>query len=100
MTYPPLRKSFLGEIRALCCFSRAPNCRSFKSVAAYGFCAAKKQTYYGFHGHLIISSTGVISGFSLTPANGSEREALWDLITRVKGLLIGDKGYLSQFLSG
>jgi len=84
----------------LCGFSRAPKCRSFKSLADYGFCAAKKQTYYGFHGHLIISGTGVISGFALTPANGSEREALWDLIMRVKGLLIGDKGYLSQFLSG
>jgi Transposase DDE domain len=83
----------------LCGFSRAPNCRSFKSQADYGFCAAKKQTYYGFHGHLIISGTGVISGFTLTPANGSERDALWDLITRIKGLLIGDQGYLSQFLS-
>ncbi|RUR80057.1 hypothetical protein DSM107007_39720 [Nostoc sp. PCC 7120 = FACHB-418] len=64
------------------------------------FVLLKNQTYYGFHGHLIVSGTGVISGFTLTPANGSERDALWDLITRIKGLLIGDKGYLSQFLSG
>lgn len=84
---------------SLCCFSRAPNCRSFKFQADYGFCAAKKQTYYGFHGHLIISSTGVISGFTLTPANGSEREALWDLMSRIQGQLIADKGYLSKFLS-
>lgn len=79
----------------LCCFSRAPNCRSFQGVAAYGYCAAKKQTYYGFHGHLLISATGVITGFSLTPANGSEREALWDLVQTIQGLVIGDKGYLS-----
>lgn len=59
----------------LCCLSRAPGCRSFKGEAAYGYCAAKQQTYYGFHGHLLISVTGVITGFSLTPANGSEREA-------------------------
>jgi Transposase DDE domain len=82
----------------LCCFSRAPRCRSFRGEAAYGYCAAKKQTYYGFHGHLLISATGVISGFSLTPANGSEREALWDFVPPVNGLLIGDKGYLSQSL--
>jgi len=82
----------------LCNFSRAPRCRSFQAEADYGFCAAKKQTYYGFHGHLMISVTGVISGFTLTPANGSEREALWDLISRIRGELIGDKGYLSQFL--
>lgn len=82
----------------LCCFSRAPGCRSFKGEATYGYCAAKKQTYYGFHGHLLISATGVITGFSLTPANGSEREALWDMVHPVHGLLIGDKGYLSEAL--
>lgn len=82
----------------LCCFSRAPRCRSFKGEAAYGYCAAKKQTYYGFHGHLLISATGVITGFTLTPANGSEREALWDMVQTIHGLLIGDKGYLCAAL--
>ncbi|MBD2287588.1 MAG: IS982 family transposase [Microcystis sp.] len=83
----------------LCCFSRAPNCRSFRGEADYGFCAAKKQTYYGFHGHLLISGTGVITGFTLTAANGSEREALWDLVTQIQGQLIADQGYLSEFFS-
>lgn len=73
-------------------------CRSFKGMAAYGYCAAKQQFYYGFHGHLLISATGVITGFSLTPANGSEREALWDMVQTIHGLLIGDKGYLSAAL--
>jgi hypothetical protein len=82
----------------LCCFSRAPRCRSFKAEAAYGYCAAKKQTYYGFHGHLLITATGVISGFTLTPANGSEREALWEIVETIHGLLIGDKGYLCAAL--
>jgi hypothetical protein len=82
----------------LCGFTRAPRCRSFKGSAAYGYCAAKKQTYYGFHGHLLVSASGVISGFSLTPANGSERQALWDLVEPIRGLLIGDKGYLSATL--
>jgi Transposase DDE domain len=63
--------------------------------AAYGYCAAKKQIYYGFHGHLLVSATGVITGFSLTPANGSERDALWDMVQTIHGLIIGDKGYLS-----
>jgi hypothetical protein len=82
----------------LCCFSRAPRCRSFQGEAAYGYCAAKKETYYGFHGHLLVSATGVITGFSLTPANGSEREALWDILQPIQGLVIGDKGYLSATL--
>ena len=79
----------------LCGLARAPSCRSFKGVAAYGYCAAKKQTYYGFHGHLLISATGVITSFSLTPANGSERETLWEMVDSIHGLLVGDKGYLS-----
>jgi hypothetical protein len=79
----------------LCALTRAAGCRSFQGVAAYGYCAAKKQFYYGFHGHLLISATGVITGFSLTPANGSEREALWEMVQTIRGLLIGDKGYLS-----
>ena len=82
----------------LCCFSRAPRCANFQAEADYGYCAAKKQIYYGFHGHVMISGSGVITGFTLTPANGDEREALWDLIPMMAGLLIGDKGYISGFL--
>ena len=79
----------------LCCLTRAPRCRSFQGTAAYGYCASKKQFYYGFHGHLLISATGVMTGFTLTPANGSEREALWDMVHTIEGTVIGDKGYLS-----
>jgi len=82
----------------LCCFSRAPSCRSFQGEANYGYCAAKKKPYYGFHGHLLISASGVITGFTLTPANGDEREAIWDIVHLFKGLLIGDKGYISATL--
>lgn len=64
----------------------------------YGYVRAKKQTYCGFHGHLLMTATGVITGFSLTPANGCERQALWDFVGAIQGLLIGDKGYLSQLL--
>ena len=46
----------------------------------------------------MISAEGVITGFCLTGANGSEREALWDVVDGIEGLLIGDKGYLSSSL--
>ena len=79
----------------LCSFRRAAGCRLFRDLATYGYCAAKQQIYYGFHGHLLVTETGIITSFCLTPANGSEREALWDLVPSIEGLLIGDKGYLS-----
>lgn len=80
----------------LCYLARASRCRSFEDIADYGYCAAKDMHYYGFHGHVLISGSGVITQFALTPANGNERETLWDLVSNIHGFLIGDKGYLSQ----
>ena len=51
-----------------------------------------------FNGHLVISGNGIITGFTLTSAATDEREAVWDTIHGIKGLLIGDKGYISKFL--
>ena len=82
----------------LCHYQRAKHCRLFIGEADFGYCASKDEKYYGFHGHLVISVEGVITGFSLTAANVSQREALWDVIDGIKGLLIGDKGYLGASL--
>lgn len=82
----------------LCVITRAPRCRVFAGEADHGYCAAKQEYYYGFHGHLMISFDGVITGLTVTPASGNEREALWELIEGMQGLLIGDKGYLGAFL--
>ena len=82
-----------------CCFTRANRCRLFRGESDYGYCAAKDSVYYGFRGHLVVSGMGVITGFTLTPANGSERQASWDVIRGIRGLLIGDKGYISTPLT-
>jgi len=80
----------------VCCFKRAFFSKVFRGDATYGYCAAKDETYYGFHGHLLISFSGVITAFTATAANADEREALWELLPGVRGLLIGDKGYISD----
>ena len=82
----------------LCVLTRARRCRLFAGEADYGYCAAKKQPYYGFHGHLMITVAGVITAWTVTPASGDEREALWDLTEGVQGWVIGDKGSISAFL--
>jgi hypothetical protein len=69
-----------------------------KGIASYGYCAAKDERFYGFRGHLNLSLNGVITGFTVTPANGDERAALWEVSQGIQGLLIGDKGYLSADL--
>uniref|UniRef100_UPI0030F3C00B IS982 family transposase n=1 Tax=Xenorhabdus entomophaga TaxID=3136257 RepID=UPI0030F3C00B len=78
----------------VCGFKRAKSCARFKGQADYGYCAAKNETYYGFKGHLMIDEIGVVTGITLTPASGSEREAAWDLVAPIEGYLLGDKGYL------
>ena len=82
----------------VCRFKRAFFSKVFRGEAAYGYCAAKDEKYYGFHGHLLISLSGVITAFTATAANADEREALWELLPGVHGLVIGDKGYISALL--
>ena len=79
-----------------CHFKRAGFSRIFKGIAAYGYCASKSQTYYGFKGNLVISSEGIITGITVTPANIDERESLWDVIDNIQGILIADKGLIGE----
>ena len=80
----------------LCGVRRASSCRVFKGIADYGYCAAKSQMYYGLRGHMLVSMNGTISGLTVTPASDSERQASFDLLDGVNGLLLGDKGYLGE----
>ncbi len=82
----------------VCHFARAHFSRCFKEHAQYGYCASKKQRYYGFKGHINISLHGVICGFVLSSANASERDALWQLSEHTHGLYLADKGYLGEDL--
>ena len=82
----------------VCVLARMPRCRLFPEVADLGYCAAKKQYYYGLHGHLLITFNGVITACAVTSATGDEREALWELTEGFRGLVIGDKGYLGAGL--
>ncbi|MCP5127588.1 MAG: IS982 family transposase [Gammaproteobacteria bacterium] len=82
----------------VCGWARASRRRVFPEGADVGYCAAKKQYYYGLHGHLLITIDGVITAWTVTSATGDEREVLWELTAGVHGLVMGDKGYLSAFV--
>lgn len=85
---------------AVCHFARAYFSKCFKGEADYGYCASKKQRYYGFKGHVCINGYGVICGFSLSKASCSERDAVFEVIpSNAQGLLLGDKGYLGKDFS-
>ena len=82
----------------VCGFRRANGSKLFQEHAAYGHCASKNMTYYGFQGLISIDFNGVISGITLTAANVDERDALWDITNKMRGLLIGDKGFIRPIL--
>lgn len=81
-----------------CLFARARRGQLFKGEAGYGRCATKKQVYYGFKGHLVINGSGVISSLMITPANVEEHRPVEELVQGMRGLLIGDKGFISKHL--
>ena len=78
----------------VCKFARAYFSKVFKGNATYGYCATKKERYYGFRGHLVISSIGVITAATFSAANVDERDVCPELVDRIQGLMIGDKGFL------
>lgn len=83
----------------VCKFARAHFSRQFKGEAAFGYCAAKKETYFGFKGMLLSNAMGVVIDVGLVPANVDEREALLDLdLSGLQGALLGDKGFISPQL--
>lgn len=82
----------------ICKFARAHFTKMFKGTAAYGYCAAKQETYDGFHAHLVISSIGVITAGTFTAANVDERDVCPELMEKVHGLVLGDKGFIRPTL--
>lgn len=80
-------------------FKRAHFSRVFKGQATYGFCAAKSEKYYGFKGHLVINSIGVISGFTFAAANIDERDVLPENVFGLTGIILGDKGLMRPSLT-
>lgn len=82
----------------VCRLTRATRSRCFQGEAGYSYCAAKDEKYYGFEGHIIINSQGIISGFTFANASVDERDVVQDMIDGIRGLLIGDKGYIRLLL--
>ncbi len=78
-----------------CLFARAYRCRRFRGEATFGKDILLKQTFYGFRVHVRISWPGVITRFSVAPANAHELSVVPELAEGTSGLLVGDRNYHS-----
>ena len=77
-----------------CVRTRVASSKAFKGDAWFGYCASKKKHYYGFQGHLLIDARGIPVALQLTPANADKRDSAYELLGKISGMLLGDKGYI------
>ncbi len=82
-----------------CHIKRYKRSKNLKEAGAVGYCASKDEYYFGFTGNLLISGTGGIKGFALTPANIDERDVLPEIVGSTKGMLLADKGLIKPQLT-
>ncbi len=83
----------------VCKFGRAYFSKLFKDISTYGYCASKKETYFGLKLHALVTTNGFITNFILTAANVDDRDAVFDLIQLNDCIkILADKGYVSNDL--
>lgn len=64
--------------------------------ATFGKVSTKKQTIFGYKLHLLVTLGGVILDFELAPANVTDLEVGFEMLSEHSDLdVIGDKGYIS-----
>jgi hypothetical protein len=80
----------------VCKTSRARRSQFRQQEADYGYCAAKREYYYGFKLGLRVTPIGMIVNYPLLPARPHDVQFLETLVEGSQGIIIGDKGFLSE----
>ena len=83
----------------ICKLIRRKRCRIFQGDAAVGYCAAKKEYFYGFRGVVVVNSKGRIVSFVALPGNADERASVPWLYDTITGWLLADKGFIAADLA-
>lgn len=77
----------------------------FEYYASFGYCAAKKENFYGFKVHLVTDTRGIIVGYMLSSGHVHDTKGLIFLLEenlKTESVLeqiiamFGDKGYVGQ----
>lgn len=78
-------------------FGRAHFGKRLREYSSYGYCASKKETYYGMKVHVVTDLYGNPIDYLLTKASVDDRDALYELSDMVNiQTLFGDKGYVGN----
>lgn len=82
----------------VCKRARARRCRKGRGKAFCGYCAAKREKFFGWRLHLICTAAGIPVAFDLLPASAHDLTPLHELAFALPSgaSLFGDKGYVSH----
>lgn len=83
----------------VCRFGRAYGCVRFRGQAAFGRDTGSKATFYGLRDHVRACWPGVITAFSVAPANVHDLEVVPELVEGVEGEVLGDRNYWAPKLT-
>jgi Transposase DDE domain len=65
--------------------------------AELGYCAAKREYYYGYKLLALVTLSGIIVEWALLPASADERDGFEEMMSEDEGWLVwGDKGFLDE----
>jgi IS5 family transposase len=82
----------------VCKLVRAARCRKVQGEQYLGYCATKREFYFGWQLHLVCDAAGMPVAFELLPAKWDELTAVQDLLASLPegSSVVADKGYVSD----
>lgn len=83
----------------LCHSARAFRTKRLRGFADYGYCASKREHYYGFKGSFQITSSGFIVSYVISAASVHDTSVVKELVEQSPHpVVLGDKGYVGRKL--
>lgn len=81
----------------ICKRIRARRCKKVRGKAYCGYCAAKREKFFGWRLHLICTAEGIPVAFDLLPAAEHDLTPIHELTVNLTpgATVFGDKGYLA-----
>lgn len=81
-----------------CHWVRRDRCKKVHGRAYEGYCALRKERFFGFQPHLVCDAHGIPVAFDILPAKGDELVPVQHLLAELPdgNRVVADKGYVSQ----
>lgn len=82
----------------VCKRARARRCKKLRGQAFCGYCAAKREKFFGWRLHLICTATGIPVAFDLLPASQHDLTAIHELTVGLPAgsRVLGDKAFICE----